>query len=852
MRNICCLAIAFLLVLSIDDSYAQNPTVPIRPKKTWIQKFPIRPEALPDTGQQSGYYYLQIEKQHNVRLEEANYRYAYKLLTSEGVQQMSDITVSFDPKYETLIFHDVILHRSGQRINKLPSHIKTIQQEESMDRFLYDESFTAIINVHDVRVGDILEYSYTIKGINPVFKGRVMDEFYADMRIPFDRKIFRLIVPNSISIHTKNFNTNIEPAIDRGANEVTYLWTAERSAGLMTDTNVPAWYNPFQRVMISSFKNWQEVSSWGTELYKVSDREKELLKDEADKVLGEGDGEEFVMKAIRFVQDDIRYLGFESGLNGFKPHSPLSVWNQRFGDCKDKSLLLCTILQSRGIEAYPVLVNTVDRGKIAEGLPSAIAFDHCVAQIKLDGKTYNVDPTIGNQGGSLDAYYFPVYQMGLPLNTATELTTLIPSGSGRQKETQIFKMDSVGGMATMEVHTFYEGRNADAQRSWLANTRRDAVQKSYKDYYADQYPDITMTSDLIINDNREENQLTTIENYRVKTFWEKDAEKEGRTSCTVKARPLQSYFDVSQSLDRSAPYGLEYPFDKTIEIRIHTPIEWSILEEKEHVETDYYKYDYSVTYQDSVATIKTAYQTKSDAVPVVALGKFIADHEKFMGNLSYQLSWTPSQGLKPAPKWPGLVALVLIFAASIYFAYHAYVKYDPQPFYPTAWGRPVGGWLILAGIGVTLSPVYTLVQYIREPEYITGEWWVINLVNGNMALSTLGLIEQIYNIGMMIFSLLIVVLFYQRRSSIPNLMIYYYGIPAVWIAMDAILVEAIAPGQSEVDSTPQILRAVITAAIWIPYFRMSQRVKRTFVNKRDGQNGEEMVAVVTHQVEMVR
>ena len=54
------------------------------------------------------------------------------------------------------------------------------------------------------------------------------------------------------------------------------------------------------------------------------------------------------------MQDEVRYLGLENGISAYKPSSPNKVYNQRFGDCKDKSLLLVTMLNQMNIEAYPV------------------------------------------------------------------------------------------------------------------------------------------------------------------------------------------------------------------------------------------------------------------------------------------------------------------------------------------------------------------------------------------------------------------------------------------------------------------------------------------------------------------
>ena len=826
------ISLSILHLIVISSAFGQNPRAEIQAKKSWIQNFSFNNEALPPAGQESGIYYLLLERQKHVRLQEVYHRYAYKFLTNEGVQQNADIAVTFDPSHETLIFHNVTIHRGSEVINKLPKKIKTIQHEESMDRFLYDESFTALINLPDIRLGDILEYSYTIKGFNPAFKGNVMEEFYVDRRIAFDRNIYKLVAPSAANLNFKNIQTNIEPVVERKDGEVSYLWTKERSKGIITDGNVPDWYNPFQRVLISSFNNWQEVSEWGAELYQVSNSDKNDLLKKVNKLLADSSSDQFVMKAIRFVQDDIRYLGFEGGLNGYKPHSPLMVWNQRFGDCKDKSLLLCTILQLRGIEAHPVLVNTTEGEKINDGLPSIFSFDHCVVQIKFREKEFYVDPTISNQGGTLDTYSFPNYQLGLVLKKEGDLSKLSSRGMGYQKEIQSFDLDSIGGAATMEVRTIFEGSAADRERSSLSNSRLDVVQRKYRDYYADQYPDIQLAGDIKVQDDRELNQLITIEKYWIKTFWEPENETSEKIYAKVSALTLETYFDVSRSLERNAPYALEYPVDKRHEIRIHTPTEWSITSNEEHIENEFYKYDYKSSYSDSLVVITTEYQTKSDAVPVDAMKIFVSDHKKMLGNSSFYLSWDSTvQTALTAPLWPGLTVLIIILGLSMYLAFYGYTQYDPQADYPASWGKRIDGWLLLPALGVLLAPAQMFYSFVTDFQLVNGQPWLINYTNGFTGLAAIGFLEQVYNAGMTVFFILVAVLFFQRRSSVPGLMQFYYGVPLLWLIVDLILIKLLAPEITTGDQTGPIIRSLIAASIWIPYFRISQRVKRTFVNR---------------------
>ena len=45
----------------------------------------------------------------------------------------------------------------------------------------------------------------------------------------------------------------------------------------------------------------------------------------------------------------------EVGIGGYRPHPPQQVMERRWGDCKDKALLLVDLLREAGIEAYPAL-----------------------------------------------------------------------------------------------------------------------------------------------------------------------------------------------------------------------------------------------------------------------------------------------------------------------------------------------------------------------------------------------------------------------------------------------------------------------------------------------------------------
>src|ERR1043165_5221994 len=57
-----------------------------------------------------------------------------------------------------------------------------------------------------------------------------------------------------------------------------------------------------------------------------------------------------------FVVTDIRYVAWEFGVHGYKPYRASAIFERRFGDCKDKALVMNAMLKEAGIDGYPVLI----------------------------------------------------------------------------------------------------------------------------------------------------------------------------------------------------------------------------------------------------------------------------------------------------------------------------------------------------------------------------------------------------------------------------------------------------------------------------------------------------------------
>jgi len=140
------------------------------------------------------------------------------------------------------------------------------------------------------------------------------------------------------------------------------------------------------------------------------------------------------------------------------------VMAQRYGDCKDKALFLAALLRELGVEAYPALVNTKLRRRLDGFLPSPFLFDHVITQVINGGKTYWIDGTLSDQGGTLATIETPSDERALVVRPDTNALTPIlirPHGSTAVEEI----ISSSQQKTTLDVTSTYYGRDADDIRA---------------------------------------------------------------------------------------------------------------------------------------------------------------------------------------------------------------------------------------------------------------------------------------------------------------------------------------------------------------------------------------------------
>ena len=821
--------VLFFLILSLFSSHAQNVAKGSIPK--WVTQVEFGNGEIEKN--QGGFSYLLLDFQDNIHSQEQYIHYAVKVLNADGIQQMSDISASFDPAFQTLVFHKVKIVRNGRTIEKLAnSTINTFQRETNLERALYDGSLTAVINLTDVRDGDIIEYSYTIKGFNPVNKGNYSAVIYQEYTLPVHRIYSRLVSSSNNPIEYQLIDGATEPNILDSAHGKEYIWDTNGKNNTTYDTNTPYWYNVQKRISVSTFTSWKAVVELASELYTFSPKKLENPIKNAQK---SDSKENLVIDLVRFVQDEVRYLGFESGIGAYKPNSPEKVLSRRYGDCKDKSLLLANLLQDQGLVSYPFLVNTQSGKNLPKLLPGHNVFDHCIVYFEFEGKEYFVDPTISNQGGNLENLSGSDYGNGLLLKKGQiGLKKMPPLTKSKLKIAETIIVDSIGGEATFLVESKYFGSKADQMRSYFKTNSSESINQEFLNYYSSLYPTITATENVSVKDDLRdsENSLVIKESYKIDSFWTQ-SDTDNYIYCETYPLVLQSLLNYTQSAKRNMPYYLGAPFEFEQETNIHLPEKWTITREDSKMDKKAYAFEKETNLLGNSVSVAYRYALKEEVIEGTEVPSFLSDNDKIKDQLGYQLSYlnSPDAGYNLSTA-SILIALFTSFLG-IFMAIKLYKGYNPVS-RENCEGKPIGGWLILPAIGLTITPFSLLAQTIAG-EYFDQNTWSSFRVAGYEHASLLEIymgFELFYNIALTIFTILLIVLFYTRRTSLPNLIIIFYAMNLIVSLLSSILVSQVLPenieGLEDDSYFKDTFRSLVGAAIWIPYFLKSERVKSTF------------------------
>lgn len=274
---------------------------------------------------------------------------------------------------------------------------------------LHDDQRVLAAGFDQVRAGDVVEHHFVVRHRRPE-----LFSFIATFEesLPVARVVFTARAPTGWEVQHLATRSSIPeawaPAVHDDKDGTGVLtWEARNLAALPDEPLSPSAFD-LSRMVALRLKRWtvagQEHTAFADEdalARWVHEIQPDTRAPSAEIVaLTEG-----VLRGVpaepraraealyQWVQSNIRYVAIHEGLGGWSAHDYRAVLSKKYGDCKDKAVLLQAMLRAAGIDSRMAVLNAHGGTPRVRHLP-VIGFDnHAILAIDLPDGIVVVDPT---------------------------------------------------------------------------------------------------------------------------------------------------------------------------------------------------------------------------------------------------------------------------------------------------------------------------------------------------------------------------------------------------------------------------------------------------------------------------
>ena len=440
----------------------------------------------------------------------------------------------------------------------------------------YSDQRAKLFTMPAVEDGSLIEYEYRLNIGTRTF----WHSWNFQDNVPTLLSRFTLVEPSDWDVHYQLYGIDIEPRVEEGPRgfKSTYVWETRDVDGRKYEVGMPSYRETVARLALApaGVEKWKDVAEWYYDISEPQIRAGSGVKKLAS-TLTEGirDDEDRLKRIYEWVRDHIRYIAVSIGIGGFQPHPAEDILVNRYGDCKDMTTLLCSMVREAGMDAYEVLVSTWQNGQPDTTLPSQLQFNHVIAYC----------PTVGDSGIWMDATEkgcpfgrLPWYDQGMPVlvvgkegEARLPITPRIPPDSNRTIVNWLVELDS-SGTASVDGETRLWGAHATEIREELFQESVDARRQWIERSLADRCSGAVLDSFRIDGLDPVEDPLTLSYVFHTNTF---AVFRSGEMAFRPGSFSAFDLPDRFRSLERVHPIRFMFGFRSEFDITVNLSQDWA-------------------------------------------------------------------------------------------------------------------------------------------------------------------------------------------------------------------------------------------------------------------------------------
>lgn len=309
-----------------------------------------------------------------------------------GKKRYGDLSKTYNKKYDHL---ETIVARTfdGKKfINVTDKEINEITPPEIVNASIYSDLIERVISFPAIKENSIIEL--ILKKTSKKSPDKVVHGYkYLQDYDPIVYGEFKIFIKNSEKlIYDSTLTQKIKGNLKFTEQDQAYSWIFENIPRIEREPNMPANTMVFPCIYFTTLKSWEHLSSWFWkqyfENYKISEI---IIKKAAELTKGAKNIEDKIKDIALFVSKDVKNVYLSLGKAGYNANPPETVLDNKYGDYRDKAILLIALLEASGIKSYPILAKSY-RENFPKTVPSIKHFNSLIVAVPIENKNLFLNP----------------------------------------------------------------------------------------------------------------------------------------------------------------------------------------------------------------------------------------------------------------------------------------------------------------------------------------------------------------------------------------------------------------------------------------------------------------------------
>ncbi len=326
--------------------------------------------------------------------EDSSYVYStrriVKIFNDTG-HKFGKVSIPYTRGNDDITIHHARTLTSDGRVVDLDqrSIVKNIPPPSAVEAGLFVDARLMHFSMPEMSDDCIIDYAYSSNNRGHLMQGEFWHQVYFQTSVPVQRYRFTIHTPKKKTIHyqiTSPQAVGSEPIITETHYTRTYTFELRDVPPLREEAFMPAVEDLAYSINITSLDSWDKLMKWYGTLIREQDYVTPEIEQKTKALLrGAWSRREKIKRLYEYVATNIAYVGIELGIWAIKPHSAPEIFKEGYGDCKDKTTLLSTMLSAVGIQSYPVLISAGESSRVVREIPSLSYFNHMILAVEENG-----------------------------------------------------------------------------------------------------------------------------------------------------------------------------------------------------------------------------------------------------------------------------------------------------------------------------------------------------------------------------------------------------------------------------------------------------------------------------------